>query len=284
MTTVLITGTSSGFGLLTALAFAERGGYRVVATMRDPDGRNRAAAAQLADHEAIAVVEMDVTSDASVAYAVERAGDVDIAVNNAGQVFIGPMEAFTPQQLQHQIDVNLIGVQRVNRAVLPGMRRRRKGLLVHVSSQFGRVVFPFYGPYHASKFALEALAEAYRYELAPFGVDSVLVEPSAYPTEMGNKICFPDDAATTERYGTIASRVQTVMADIEARLTGPDAPSPKEVADAIVKLAEMERGQRPLRTIVGADLGMAKINEAVGPLQQEALERYGLGDLSQPSG
>src|SRR5207248_11750553 len=127
--------------------------------------------------------------DPAVAAAVAKAGRIDIAINNAGYVLSGLAETVTSEQAQRQIDTNFLGSVRVNRAVLPHMRRQRAGVLIHISSGAGRVVLPSFGFYCASKFALEALAEAYNYELAAQGIESVIVEPGQYDTPVfGNVV------------------------------------------------------------------------------------------------
>jgi NADP-dependent 3-hydroxy acid dehydrogenase YdfG len=182
---ILITGSSTGFGRNAAETLAERG-YTVFATMRDSSGRNAStseALRSLAGRKGwnLEVLDMDVTNENSVNWAVQqaldRAGHIDVVINNAGVVTLGVTEAYTVEQYQQVFDVNVLGVVRVNRAVLPAMRRRRNGLLIHVSSGAGRAVVPFSAVYCASKFALEAVADAYRFELSAFGIDSVLVEP-----------------------------------------------------------------------------------------------------------
>ena len=187
---VLITGSSTGFGRLIAENLARRG-HSVFATMRDPGGRDATNASQirsLAKRESLAlnVLELDVTNDVSVQRAVnicvEHAGRIDIAINNAGNALMGLAEAVTAEQVQQIMDTNLFGSVRVNRAVLPHMRRQRSGLLLHMSSGAGRVIFPAFGLYCATKFALEALAEAYHYELAAQGIESSIVEPGGYMT------------------------------------------------------------------------------------------------------
>jgi NAD(P)-dependent dehydrogenase (short-subunit alcohol dehydrogenase family) len=159
--------------------------------MRDTAGRNtshREALESLAKREnlPLRVLEMDVASDESVSSATQEAlnsaGRIDIVVNNAGVATLGITEAYTIAKIQRLFEVNVFGAARVNRAVLPAMRRQRSGLLIHVSSVAGRVVVPYLGIYCASKFALEALADSYRSELAPFGVDSVIVEPGIHRT------------------------------------------------------------------------------------------------------
>jgi NAD(P)-dependent dehydrogenase (short-subunit alcohol dehydrogenase family) len=189
MSIVLVTGSGSGFGKLIALTLA-RHGHTVFAIMRDPDGRNRRAATELgscaeAESLPIRVLELDVTDDASVQRAVrgaEGAGPIDVVVNNAGYTVAGLAETVTPQQLLDEVNTNLVGAHRVNRAVLPIMRARHRGFLIHLSSVFRRTVVPFVGVYSASKWALEALAETYRYELKLSGVDVSILQPGPFPT------------------------------------------------------------------------------------------------------
>ena len=169
---ILITGASSGFGKLTALTLLEKG-HTVVGSMRGIAGKNRAAAEELQARGGH-VVELDVTSDESVdqgvSDAIAKANGLDVVVNNAGVGVVGLQETFTPDDWQRLFDINVFGVQRVNRAVLPHLREKNAGLLVHVSSLLGRMTLPFYGPYNASKWAVEALAENYRTELSGFGI------------------------------------------------------------------------------------------------------------------
>ena len=167
---VLITGSGTGFGRLFAETLARKG-HTVFVTMRAPEGRNAKNAAEIRtlgekDSLPIHVLEMDVTDDASVERAVDaaitKAGRIDVAINNAGYYLSGLEEAVTTEQAQRLMDTNFIGSVRVNRAVLPHMRRQRSGVLMHISSGAGRVVIPAFALYTASKFAMEALAETYR--------------------------------------------------------------------------------------------------------------------------
>ncbi len=185
--TILVTGSTSGFGRLTVETLA-RQGYIVFAGMRAAAGKNAPAAEELralAQREQLALhlVEIDVTDDASVEQAIKAiigATDrLDVVVNNAGVSYSGPLEAFTLEQVQQQFATN---VSRVNRAVLPQMRKQGSGLLLQIGSIAGRLAFPFLGLYGATKFALEGLTESYRYELAPLGIDAAMIEPGTYPT------------------------------------------------------------------------------------------------------
>jgi NAD(P)-dependent dehydrogenase (short-subunit alcohol dehydrogenase family) len=259
---VLITGTSTGFGRDTAERLARRGDH-VFATMRDASGRNaahREALERLASQEGLRlrVLELDVTNqqsvDNAIAAALDEAGDLDVVINNAGIAALGVTEAFTPDQFEQIFAVNVHGVIRVNRAVLPSMRRQRSGLLVHVSSGAGRVTIPALAAYCASKYALEAIADAYRYELLPFGVDSILVEPGVYRTGIHDRWIFPADAARLAEYGSAAEFARRVDGVFQAIVGAPDAPGSGEVVDSLVALIDMSPEERPFRTVVSAPI------------------------------
>src|SRR6516225_9064853 len=189
----IVTGTSSGFGRLISLTLA-REGFLVFATMRELHGRNAPAARDLLRLAAgsqgeLRVLELDVTSDRSV--------------NNAGFGYGGITETFTIAQMQKIFDTNVFGVMRTIRAVLPQMHQQRSGLLIQISSGAGRVVLPGMGLYCASKFALEALTEAFHYDLAPSGIGSISIAPGAYPTGIAEKIGAGDDPERIAPYGAV---------------------------------------------------------------------------------
>ena len=243
---ILITGTSTGFGRTAAETLAQRG-YRVFATMRDSSGRNAATADALrslanAKGWNLDVLEMDVTNDASVSHAVQqaldRAGRIDVVINNAGIAAQGITEAYTVEQFQQVLDVNLFGVARVNRAVLPAMRRQHTGLLIHVSSGIGRAVVPGFAAYAASKFALEALADAYRFELAPFGIDSVIVEPGIHRTPILERFLAPVDQNRVAEYGSTAEAIKRVKGVFEEASSSLETPGPEGVVEAFVRLLD----------------------------------------------
>lgn len=285
---ILITGSNSGFGRLTSESLA-RSGHRVFASMRDIATRNAQAAEELRSFKSesggsIHPIEIDVTSEASVArgvaQALEQAGHLDVAINNAGLGSWGLTETFTPEQLASLFDLNVGGPQRINRAVLPGMRERGAGLLVHVTSMVGRVVFPAMGTYCASKFALEALAEAYRYELSASGVDAIIVQPGAFPTRFLTGMLMPADGARASGYGPLAQMPEQLAAGLGGMLSGDGAPNPQQVADAIVRLIEAPAGTRPLRTVVDAHPeGVEAINQVCAQVQAGSLDAMGLGGL-----
>lgn len=290
--TILITGSNSGFGRLTAETLAAKG-HTVFASMREVEGKNAEQARALrawagSKGVSLHVVELDVTDDASVARAVEQArataGHIDVVVNNAAVTTWGLLESYTTAQMRDLFEVNVFGVQRVNRAVLPHMRERRSGLLVHVSSGLGRLALPVTSPYCATKWALEALAETYRYELAAVGVDSIIVQPGPFPTGILAKLMAPAEPERAQGYGPSAELPQQIMAGMGSIFEGPNPPDPQEVADAMVALIEMPVGTRPLRTVVDRIMGQGPtaINEVAGNVMAGALQGMGMGALLGP--
>jgi len=277
---VLITGSSTGFGRLFTETLARKG-HTVFATMRDPGGRNAKNAAEIRtlakkDSLRIHVLEMDVTDDASVERAVDAAiakgGRIDVAINNAGYYLSGLEEAVTTEQAQRLMDTNFIGPVRVNRAVLPHMRRQRSGVLMHISSGAGRVVVPSAGFYCASKFALEALAEAYSYELAAQGIESVIVEPGQYETPVFGNTVMAADQARTDTYGA----AKEIPAKVNGALSST-AGNAQEVADAVLRIIETPAGDKQLRYFVGPqDFGLNQINALAKQVQTSMLEAFGL--------
>ncbi len=260
---ILITGASTGFGRGMAEQLALRGD-RVFATMRDVNGRNAANREALeafakAKSLALRVLELDVTDQASVDTAVAAAladgGRLDVVINNAGVAAIGVSEAYLPEQFEQLYAVNVFGVQRVNRAVLPAMRRQRSGLLIHISSAAGRTTVPAMAVYCSSKYALEAIADAYRFELQPFGVDSVLVEPGIFKTPIFDRLLYPADKDRLADYGASAEYAERVHGVFKAAVDAPDAPEGDEVVAATIGLIDMPAAARPFRTVVGANIG-----------------------------
>jgi len=281
--TILITGTSTGFGRKTAEQLLKEG-HTVFASMRDPGGKNQEHAKELRALGA-EIIALDVADDASIDDAVadvlKQAGRIDVLVNNAGIASAGVSEAFTTEQVQNLFNVNVIGVHRVMRAVLPILRKQGNGLIINVGSILGRVTFPFFGIYGASKFAVEALTDSYRYEVSQFGIDVSLVQPSAYPTQMYGSAAQPEDTNTVEQYGEVGQIPGAMFDNFTAMFSGDDAPNPQDVADAVAKLVSMPAGQRPARKVVGAPYGSDAVNDFTAPIQQNVIEALGLNHLSQ---
>ena len=292
MATVLITGTSTGFGRETAERLARRG-HRVFATMRDVDGRNaphRKALEALARDESLKlqVLELDVTSEESVSGAVNDAlrdaGHLDVVINNAGFAGIGVTEGYTLEQFQQMYDVNVFGVLRVNRAVLPSMRARRSGLLIHISSGAGRATVPGMAAYCSSKYALESIADAYRYELSPLGIDSILVEPGIYRTPIfdTDRNMVPADTERVASYGENAEFAERVLGTFLQAIAAPDNPGSTEVAETLVRLIEMDASERPFRTLVSMPMQqlLGSYNEAAGALRPIVAQVFNVPELA----
>jgi NAD(P)-dependent dehydrogenase (short-subunit alcohol dehydrogenase family) len=260
--------------------------------MRQVTGRNArarealqvlAAAAGLALH----VLELDVTDETSVEHAVQgiitRSGRIDALINNAGFGYIGLNEACTVADLQHQFDTNFFGVVRMNRAVLPHMRRHGRGLLIYMSSAAGRTIAPFLGPYAASKFALEALAESYHYQLFSLGIDTVILQPGAHATSVASNGRVPSESDRGLGYGPVAAQIDQAVAGFLAFFASGQAPAPQAVIDAVSAVLAMAPGTRPLRIPIGA-IGLEQVNQVMAQMQTAMVERLGLtGLLQRPS-
>lgn len=284
---VLITGCSSGFGKLIAKTMSQSG-YSVYATMRGLRDRNAEAARELSEwatrqSATINILELDVDSDDSVNTAVrtilDAGGEIDIVVNNAAVTAWGPTEAFDFEQLAKVYNTNLFGPWRVNKAVLPHMRARGSGLVIHVTSVVGRV-FRTGGLYAASKWAAEGLAESMAHEVRQFGIDVVLLEPGAYPTPWVGRGITPANEEIVEAYEKAAAPPP------EPVKPGPQYryPDPQEIADEVRRLAELPVGQRPLRTVVGDVFteGVAEYNKAYEEMRRRLIEALARPDQATP--
>jgi NAD(P)-dependent dehydrogenase (short-subunit alcohol dehydrogenase family) len=284
---VLITGASTGFGRLFAETLARKR-FHVFATMRGIQSKNAKAAQELLDlakRESLEIhpLELDVTDESSVEKAtraaIEAAGRIDILINNAGYGLMGVTEAIAAEQSQRIMDTNFFGVVRVNRAVLPHMRRQKSGLLIYISSGAGRIVIPSMGLYCASKFAMEALAESYSYDVAAQGIDSVIVQPGAYPTSVFSNIERAADKAREATYGEVSGIADRLLGQL-----GATKANPQDVADAVLQIIETPAGSRKLRYRVsppGSGLGVDEINAVSERIQGEMLRALGVLEMTR---
>ncbi len=287
MKNILITGCSSGFGFSSAKYLAEKG-HHIYATMRNINGKNANSAAKLKDfaktgNVKLEVLEIDVTSDESVNAVKDQIPVIDVLINNAGLGFGGAIEAFSSAQCLAQLDLNIVGTLRTTKAVLPGMRSRSSGLIIQVSSVAGRGAFPGFGVYHASKWGLEGLSEAMRYELAPFGIDVVIVEPGPFSTNFFGNIVPASSAEVASAYNHVGEFVDGFGKQVKNMFDDPNIPTdPMIVVKIFEDLINSPNGSRPLRTIAGLDFGFQALNDAVEPIRKANLKAMGLEDFDGP--
>ncbi|MGN6201756.1 MAG: SDR family oxidoreductase [Solirubrobacterales bacterium] len=262
MRSVLITGASTGIGRATALRL-DSNGWKVFAGVRKEEG---AASLRAEASDRLAPVTLDVTDAAQIAAAAEliereTEGGLDGLVNNAGIAVPGPLETVPLEDLRHQLEVNLIAYVAMTQALL-GEIRRAEGRIVFLSSIGGRVAFPFGGPYHASKFATEAIGDVFRQELRPWGLKVSIIEPGSIDTpiwERGQRRGDEIEAKapkTNQLYGAALDKFRKVIEDTAERGIPPE-----KVAKAISHALESPRPKS--RYLVGLD---AKVQARLKPL------------------
>jgi NAD(P)-dependent dehydrogenase (short-subunit alcohol dehydrogenase family) len=292
---IVVTGASSGFGLLSAKALAAAG-HTVYASMRETEGRNAPRVAEIAAYAQdngvdLRTVELDVASDASVEAGIARIiadnGRLDVIVHNAGHMSFGPAEAFTPEQFAQLYDVNVLSTQRVNRAALPQLRKQGKGLVVWVSSSSTRGGTPPYlSPYFAAKAAMDSLAVSYSTELARWGIETSIIVPGAF-TKGTNHFAHsgkPADEARAAEYdnGPYAGVAKQAL-DGLAALEPADADA-GEVAKAIATVVDTDFGKRPFRVHIDPSQdGAEVVNGVADRVRAEMYRRIGLEDLLRPA-
>jgi NAD(P)-dependent dehydrogenase (short-subunit alcohol dehydrogenase family) len=292
---IVITGGSSGFGALAARALANTG-HTVYASMREITTRNAAqveAAKKYASDNNVDLrtVELDVASQESADKAIQQIvadnGRLDVVIHNAGHMVFGPAEAFTPEQLAHLYDVNVLSTQRVNRAALPQLRKQKKGLVVWVSSSSSAGGTPPYlAPYFAAKAAMDSLAVVYARELTRWGIETSIIVPGAFTggTNHFANSGRPEDQARVAEYeaGPYKGFADQVMKGLVS-ITPPDA-DVSAVADAIVKVVDTPFGKRPFRVHIDpTEDGAEVVNRVSDRVRAEFLRRIGLADLLKPT-
>jgi NAD(P)-dependent dehydrogenase (short-subunit alcohol dehydrogenase family) len=223
--------------------------------MRDTDGKNADKAKALAQIENITVLNVTLTDDASVKNAIDiiiaAEGTIDVLVNNAGVTMFGVAESATPADVQRVFDVNFMAPWRLMKLALPYMRTQSEGL-----------------------------SEGLHYELRPLGVDVAIIQPGAFPTEMSQKVQFGSDTSVLDGYQAIAAFPDKMFGAI-GEIFETTKPDPQDVADAVVTLINLPKGQRPLRTVVDPSTGeiIKTANDAVNVEYAKVLTAFGLKDL-----
>lgn len=246
---VLVTGASSGIGRSIAEHLAKEG-YRVYGTSRKQQPENNTISIIQRGNETgcIKMIQLDVCSEDSVKkavnYVLEKEGSIDILINNAGFGIAGAVEDTSPEEAYRQFDTNFFGVHRMCRSVLPVMRRQGRGLIINIGSVTGLIPIPFQSMYSASKFALEALTEALRMEVKPFGIKVALVEPGDTKTGFTGSRLFAAASGDSSVYRNSFTRSISTM--IKDEMNGPE---PDIVAKVVTRLTGMKNP--PVRVVVG---------------------------------
>lgn len=290
--TILITGAGTGFGLLTVKTML-RAGWVVYAGIREPETRNAERAAEVRDYAAsvggeAVVVDLDVLKEESCADAVRtvmaRHGRLDAVFHNAGHLYIGFTEAFTPEQVREAFESNALGAHVLNRAVLPAMRSAGRGTLIYNSTGSAYVIGPFMGPYVMGKMAFDAIAEATAYEVGAFGIESVIIMPGAFTkgTSHFDSHVAPSDKAMLAEYGRLQADFDNYGPGLERLFEGRAQPA-QAVADEVARVLALPRGEKPLRSEVDFSEWGAGVVDAVSQHETRRLwGNMGLGHLLRP--
>jgi len=242
--TILITGSSSGIGKETAKYFHQKG-WNVVATMRSPEKEK-----ELTDLNNVLVTKLEVqdkaTIESGIKAGIDKFGDIDVLMNNAGYGTYGTLESMTTENIRRQFDVNVIGLLETTKAILPHFRAKKSGILINISSIGGKMAFPLGTLYHGTKFAVEGISEALSFELSAIGVKTKIVEPGVIATDFGGRsFNFFNDESLTE-YQPL---VQKFMSAFE---TANANPSPASLVAEVIYQAATD-GTKQLRYTAGED-------------------------------
>ena len=281
--TILITGTSAGFGKLITITLAKEG-HSVIAAMRNTATTNAAVAAELNALPNVEVVEMDVTNTDAVNTAIEKTvkkyGQIDVLVNNAGIGAVGFLEATSIDQMKSVFEVNLWGYIRTIQGVLPSMRRQKSGLIINVSSSLGILSVPYMAPYVGTKYAIEGMTESLRYEIKKYGIEAVTIMPGPSPTEIAGKSQGPDRPEIIEAYGEEEmNKIRQFGGIMYGKIMEYQIDN-QEVADAVKKVIGLKPGTRPAQTLVSrmADGIEQEFADSKIDVKTEWMERSGFGE------
>ncbi|MGE8426058.1 MAG: SDR family NAD(P)-dependent oxidoreductase, partial [Sphingobacterium siyangense] len=257
--TVLISGAGSGMGLHTAQTLA-LAGHTVYAGIRDPQGRNINKSKALKEYvekhgKKVEIVDLDIHSEESCEKAlmtiIEQEQKIDVVIHNAAHLFIGYSEAFTAEQIASSLNTNVLGAHRLNRAVLPFMRRQANGLILYVGSGITNVTAPFMTPYVIGKAALDALAENTAYEISQFGIETTILMPGVFMdgTSHFETAEFPKDESVLQDYGRMQGYYDRYDEGLRKLFRFGNAPI-QGVADKIAEILARPVGQRPFRDTI----------------------------------
>lgn len=268
---ILISGSGSGMGLLTAKTLI-KAGHHIYAGVRDFKGRSIARAIDLTEFAVqmpgkLTLVDLDIKSQESCMAAAQmvqqESGSIDVVIHNAAHLFSGLSEGFTPEQLQDSLDTNAVGAHRLNRAVLPVMRKQEKGYLIYIGSAVSAIINPFFTPYIIGKQAMDALAESTAYELRPFGIETTILMPGLFMdgTSHFATAVAPEDQETLMEYGRLQPYIDRYEQGLRQLFRSNENVPVQGVADEVARLIALPKGDKPLRTSVDySDYGAEAVN------------------------
>ena len=253
----VVTGSSSGIGFETSLALA-RNGFHTYATMRKLDGGGSNQITDIAKNENLPLdfVQLDVNDDGSVLDAINKIlrekDRIDVVVNNAGYDLMGALEEASMDEIKAQFETNFFGAVRVMQSVIPMMREQREGIIVNITSLGGRISFPLNSPYHATKFALEGLSESIQYELEPFGIKIIVIEPGGIGSNFLKNLKM--STKTSDPLNSPYRSTQNSMSEY-FKQWAQNLAHPSEVAKVILQAVTSDNPD--FRYVVGKDAAMA---------------------------
>lgn len=247
--TVLITGCSTGIGKSVA-AYFQAMGWNVAATMRHPENET-----ELIELENLKCIRLDVQDEDSIRTAIKQTmdafGAIDVIVNNAGYGTLGPFEAASKEQIYRQFDINVFGVMNVTRAILPYFREKREGIIINIASAGGRMTWPLYSLYHATKWAIEGFSESLQYELRPFNIRVKIIEPGSTKTDFWGR---SQEVFVKRGLDAYEAYVNTVVPNLQKH--GALAPEPDVVASTVYRAANDGSWKLRYQTTGGAAMSM----------------------------
>ena len=272
----LITGSSSGIGFETALHLA-RNGFHTYASMRNLEKSKGITEIANTEKVPLQVVQLDVNDNRSVKEAIGKIeseqGSIDVLVNNAGYVLLGPIEQLSIEEFKEQFETNFFGVIRIIKEVLPIMRRQRGGTIVNISSSAGRIGLPLNSPYVGSKFALEGLSESIAYEVEQFGIRVVIIEPGFIRTNLINSGASPKRALDPKSpYFSLMEKVENHFKSMMENVSSSS--SAEEVAKVILQAVRSENPD--LRYIVGTTMIQARMNMPDREFRKMIMQRFSM--------
>ena len=249
----VVTGSSSGIGLETAIHLAKNG-FKTYATMRNTNKSDTIKQRSQSENLPIEILQLDVTDDESVKNAiniiVKKEGQIDVLVNNAGYAILGAVEDLSPEEIRDQFETNVFGVYRTTQAVLPTMRKQKNGRIITIGSIAGFTGMPIASAYVASKFAVEGFTESLKHEVSPFGIHACVIEPGVIKTHIMEKTPVAKKSVENSAYSEITQAIGKTMGEMMENQSSP----PSVVAEAVLKAATTENPET--RYTAGEDAKM----------------------------